>query len=186
MPETVAYAELSWPEAERRVAQGAPIFLPLGATEQHGRHMSMNVDVVLPTALCERVAQKVGGLVMNRDQVVLGHEHVVLSKLDCVIQQHACEKYDERVAAILLELWPLVLVFDVFDRQVVEAEHLLQQVQVIVVWTLDVQPEPILMADLEAGGDCLVARIVERSPFGSDQRPHVRPTVVSSAGEQIP
>ena len=64
MPETVAYAELSWPEAERRVAQGAPIFLPLGATEQHGRHMSMNVDVVLPTALCERVAQKVGGLVL--------------------------------------------------------------------------------------------------------------------------
>jgi creatinine amidohydrolase len=64
MTETVAYAELSWPEAERRVAQGAPIFLPLGATEQHGRHMSMNVDVVLPTALCERVAQKVGGLVL--------------------------------------------------------------------------------------------------------------------------
>jgi creatinine amidohydrolase len=64
MTETVAYAELSWPEAERRVAAGAPIFLPLGATEQHGRHMSMNVDVVLPTAICERVAQKVGGLVL--------------------------------------------------------------------------------------------------------------------------
>jgi creatinine amidohydrolase len=64
MSETVAYAELSWPEAERRVAAGAPIFLPLGATEQHGRHMSMNVDVVLPSALCERVAQRVGGLVL--------------------------------------------------------------------------------------------------------------------------
>jgi creatinine amidohydrolase len=62
--ETVAYAELSWPDAERRVAAGAPIFLPLGATEQHGRHMAMNVDVVLPSAICDRVAQKVGGLVL--------------------------------------------------------------------------------------------------------------------------
>ena len=44
MTETVAYAELSWPQAQGRVAKGAPIFLPLGATEQHGRHLSMNVD----------------------------------------------------------------------------------------------------------------------------------------------
>jgi creatinine amidohydrolase len=64
MTETVAYAELSWPQAQGRVAKGAPIFLPLGATEQHGRHLSMNVDVVLPSAICERVAQRVGGLVL--------------------------------------------------------------------------------------------------------------------------
>lgn len=64
MNDTVFYAELSWPEAARRVGAGAPLFLPLGSTEQHGHHMAMNVDVVLPTALCERVARAVGGLVL--------------------------------------------------------------------------------------------------------------------------
>ena len=64
MPEAFSYAELSWPEAGRQMAAGAPIFLPIGSTEQHGHHMAMNVDVVLPQAICERVAAKVGGLVL--------------------------------------------------------------------------------------------------------------------------
>jgi creatinine amidohydrolase len=63
MIDTVYLAELAWPEFARRTGAGAPVFLPLGATEQHGRHMAMNVDVVLPTAICERVAIRVGGLV---------------------------------------------------------------------------------------------------------------------------
>lgn len=63
MRDTVFLAELPWPEAARRIDAGAPVFLPLGATEQHGRHMAMNVDVVIPTAIAERVALAVGGLV---------------------------------------------------------------------------------------------------------------------------
>ena len=63
MKDTVFLAELPWPEAERRIAAGAPVFLPLGATEQHGHHMAMNVDVVLPTAIAEKVAAEIGGLV---------------------------------------------------------------------------------------------------------------------------
>ncbi len=64
MSETVFYSELKWPEAAARLRAGAPIFLPVGATEQHGHHMAMNVDVVLPTAIAERAAREVGGLVM--------------------------------------------------------------------------------------------------------------------------
>ncbi|MFC7053282.1 creatininase [Hansschlegelia quercus] len=63
MVDSVFMAELSWPEYEAKVKAGAPVFLPLGATEQHGPHMAMNVDVVLPTGVCERVAREVGGLV---------------------------------------------------------------------------------------------------------------------------
>lgn len=62
--DTVYYAQLSWPEAAARIAAGAPIFLPLGATEQHGRHMALNVDVVLPAAIAARAAARVGGLVL--------------------------------------------------------------------------------------------------------------------------
>ena len=63
MKDTVFLAELPWPEAERQIAAGVPVFLPLGATEQHGHHMAMNVDVVLPTAIAEKVAAEIGGLV---------------------------------------------------------------------------------------------------------------------------
>lgn len=63
MVDSVFMAELSWPEFAAKIAGGAPVFLPLGSTEQHGYHMSLNVDVVLPTAVCERVAKAVGGIV---------------------------------------------------------------------------------------------------------------------------
>ena len=64
MKDSVFLGELSWPEAEERIASGAPVFLPVGATEQHGRHMPLNVDVVIPTAIAERAARRVGGLVV--------------------------------------------------------------------------------------------------------------------------
>lgn len=64
MTDSLFYAELTWPNSQARIANGASVFLPLGATEQHGRHMAMNVDVVLPTAIAARVAAKVGGLVL--------------------------------------------------------------------------------------------------------------------------
>ena len=63
MTGSVFMAELSWPEFKKRVDAGATVLLPLGSTEQHGPHMSLNVDVVLPTGVCERVAREIGGLV---------------------------------------------------------------------------------------------------------------------------
>jgi creatinine amidohydrolase len=63
MVDSVFMAELSWPEWQQKIAAGAIIFLPLGATEQHGPHLPLNVDVIIPTGVCERVARATGGLV---------------------------------------------------------------------------------------------------------------------------
>jgi creatinine amidohydrolase len=63
MVDSVFMAELSWPEWQEKIAAGAIIFIPLGATEQHGPHLPLNVDVIIPTGVCERVARNVGGLV---------------------------------------------------------------------------------------------------------------------------
>lgn len=64
MNKSVMIGELAWPEYDRQVRDGkATVLLPIGALEQHGHHMSMNPDVLLPTAMAERVAQKIGGLV---------------------------------------------------------------------------------------------------------------------------
>ena len=61
MAESVFMAELSWPEFAAKAKAGTIVILPLGATEQHGPHLAMSVDVVLPTAVAERVAKKIGG-----------------------------------------------------------------------------------------------------------------------------
>jgi creatinine amidohydrolase len=63
MKDSVLMAELTWPEYAAKVADGAPVFLPLGATEQHGPHMALSVDVLLASAVAERVAREVGGVV---------------------------------------------------------------------------------------------------------------------------
>jgi hypothetical protein len=54
MSDTILWSDLPWPRIKARVQAGAPVFLPLGSTEQHGHHMSVNVDVVIPSGICAR------------------------------------------------------------------------------------------------------------------------------------
>lgn len=58
----VRMEELTWPEYEERLASSV-VFLPIGSIEQHGPHMPLNVDVVIPEELSIQVAEQVGGLV---------------------------------------------------------------------------------------------------------------------------
>jgi creatinine amidohydrolase len=64
MIDSVFVAELSWPEFQEQVSRDAIAFVPVGATEQHGRHMPLGVDAILPTAVCADVARRRGGLVV--------------------------------------------------------------------------------------------------------------------------
>ena len=111
---TVFYAELPWPEVEASIAAGAPVFLPLGATEQHGRHMALNVDVVLPTAVAARAAAKVGGLVLptvaygNRSQPKTGGGpgfpgtlNLTANTFSLIVRDVICELYRQKVRKIV-------------------------------------------------------------------------------------
>lgn len=115
MTDTVYYAELPWPEAERRIAAGAPIFLPLGSTEQHGHHMAMNVDVVLPTEIAVRVAARVGGLVLptiaygNRSQPKTGGGpafpgtiNITAHTFSLLVKDVICDLYRQKVRRIVV------------------------------------------------------------------------------------
>lgn len=111
---TVFYAELPWPEVEARIAADAPVFLPLGATEQHGRHMALNVDVVLPTAIAARAAARVGGLVLptvgygNRSQPKTGGGpdfpgtlNLTAHTFSLILRDLICELYRQNVRKIV-------------------------------------------------------------------------------------
>lgn len=48
-------AELTWAEFGEAAAKGTPVLLPVGSTEQHGLHLPLNTDQLLPTEVCRRV-----------------------------------------------------------------------------------------------------------------------------------
>jgi creatinine amidohydrolase len=48
---------------ERIVADRAPVFLPVGALEQHGPHLPLGTDALLATAIAAGAAAAVGGIV---------------------------------------------------------------------------------------------------------------------------
>ena len=63
-PKSAFASELTWPVYDAAVRSGAtPILIPLGSMEQHGHHMPMHVDVLLPTKFARRAAAEIGGLV---------------------------------------------------------------------------------------------------------------------------
>jgi creatinine amidohydrolase len=63
MPSKVLLCEMTWPELAERLKSNPIIFIPCGATEQHGPHLPLGVDVYLSTAMATLVAGEVGGIV---------------------------------------------------------------------------------------------------------------------------
>ncbi|MGW8282337.1 MAG: creatininase family protein, partial [Gemmatimonadota bacterium] len=51
-------AELTWPEAERRLAEVDIALLPVGAIEQHGYHLPLDTDAFDAYYLCREVARR--------------------------------------------------------------------------------------------------------------------------------
>jgi creatinine amidohydrolase len=59
----VRMSDMSWIDYEERVKAGAVVFLPCGATEQHGPHLPLGTDALLASAISEDVARETGGIV---------------------------------------------------------------------------------------------------------------------------
>lgn len=59
----VHMSRMSWVEYLARVSQDrAPVFLPVGALEQHGPHLPLGTDALLATAIAAGAAAAVGGI----------------------------------------------------------------------------------------------------------------------------
>ncbi|MDQ4018333.1 MAG: creatininase family protein [Actinomycetota bacterium] len=54
-------AELTWPEIAEIVATGQGLcLLPVGATEQHGRHLAVGTDTIIADAICREASSRTG------------------------------------------------------------------------------------------------------------------------------
>ena len=50
--------KMTWPEVNEAVRQEKVVLIPAGAMEQHGPHLPVDTDILLPTSLCEAAAAK--------------------------------------------------------------------------------------------------------------------------------
>jgi creatinine amidohydrolase len=51
--------EMTWPEAAEAARANKPVVLAVGSTEQHGPHLPLNTDVLLPVAVALEAANQV-------------------------------------------------------------------------------------------------------------------------------
>jgi creatinine amidohydrolase len=55
--------DLRWPEVEAYLAHDDTILLPVGSTEQHGRHLPLRTDTTEASEVAKAVAERTGVLV---------------------------------------------------------------------------------------------------------------------------
>lgn len=55
--------EMTWPEVQEAVRRNLPVVIAVGSTEQHGPHLPLNTDCILPQAIAEEAAKQLPLLV---------------------------------------------------------------------------------------------------------------------------
>ncbi|MBX8633695.1 MAG: creatininase family protein [Candidatus Thermoplasmatota archaeon] len=61
---TMLYEELNLKSFAERVKEDPVVFLPVGATEEHGSHLPLGSDTIQAREVCNLVAQRVNGIVL--------------------------------------------------------------------------------------------------------------------------
>jgi creatinine amidohydrolase len=75
-PATVFLGEMTNPEVEAFVAKHDMVLVPTGSTEQHGPHGPLLTDVLVPTEVGRRIAERMGAAVAPSINYGLSYPHV--------------------------------------------------------------------------------------------------------------
>jgi creatinine amidohydrolase len=75
-PPTVFLGEMTNAEVEQFLEQSHTVIVPVGSTEQHGPHLALTADVLIPQEVARRVAPKVGAVVAPPVSYALSYPHV--------------------------------------------------------------------------------------------------------------
>lgn len=69
----IEYRKLSWPEHKRCAKEGRVVLIPIGTLEDHGPHLPIDVDVVIPTTILTKVAEQMPDKTILFPEVVHGY-----------------------------------------------------------------------------------------------------------------
>jgi creatinine amidohydrolase len=59
------YNRLTWPEMNAAIARQPVVILPTGSTEQHGRHLPIDVDLLLCESICLEAGRRSEGGILD-------------------------------------------------------------------------------------------------------------------------
>ena len=76
--ERYRYERLTWPEVDQAAEEGRVILLPVGAIEQHGHHLPLDVDVKLSHSVCLEVGRRMPDEVLIMPPVTYGYCYHVM------------------------------------------------------------------------------------------------------------
>jgi creatinine amidohydrolase len=68
----IRYNRLTWPEMNDAIAAQKLVILPTASTEQHGKHLPLDVDTFLCESVCMEVARRAAGQVLVLPPVAYG------------------------------------------------------------------------------------------------------------------
>ena len=63
MPKKYNMNDMSWPEIAESLKENDVVLVPVGSTEEHGLHLPISTDSLIPIELCKILAEKLGALV---------------------------------------------------------------------------------------------------------------------------
>jgi creatinine amidohydrolase len=72
------YEKLTWPEINEAIEQQKAIILPVAATEQHGHHLPLDVDVMLSNSVCRAAGERSPETMLVMPPVTYGYCHHVM------------------------------------------------------------------------------------------------------------
>ena len=75
-PPTVFLGEMTTLEVEAFLEQHHTVIVPVGATEQHGPHLALLTDVLIPQEVARRAAPRLNALVAPPVNYTLSYPHV--------------------------------------------------------------------------------------------------------------
>jgi creatinine amidohydrolase len=75
-PPTVFLGEMTNHEVEQFLKHNHTVIVPVGSTEQHGPHLALTADVLIPQEVARRAAPKIGAVVAPPVSYALSYPHV--------------------------------------------------------------------------------------------------------------
>ncbi len=73
MTEKHLFREMTWPEVNEAVAQRRVVLVPVGAIEQHGHHLPIDVDNSFVEHICDETARRAPDAIMSAPPIHYGY-----------------------------------------------------------------------------------------------------------------
>ncbi len=130
-PRSHRLEDLTWPEIERRIREGGrTVVIPLGATEQHGPHLPLDVDARIADALAERFCAR-APQAMQAPTIAVGcsSEHMAFAGTVSLSAATLSAMLGDVIASLVTHGFEHVVVFSAHggnDAALADAEDLLR------------------------------------------------------------